>query len=234
MKLEQGTPTGSGLEASQLSRLYLNRFSREEEARKDELWEVLCRSFLQRFVPADAAVLDLACGNGEFSRHIQAREHYAVDLKENAQSYLPAHVQFRQALANNLDFLADASIDICFTSNFFEHLPSKPDLDAVVREVGRVLRPGGRFIAIQPNIRYAPGKYWDFYDHYLPLSDLSCAECFELNGLQVETLIARFLPWSTKSRVPKSPFLLRCYLRMPILWRFFGEQFLIIGRKPGN
>lgn len=87
----------------------------------------------------------------------------------------------------------DASIDVCFTSNFFEHLPDKAAMDRVLQEVLRVLVPGGTFMAMQPNIRYAPGEYWDFYDHFIPLSHLSAKEGFEKNGYEVDVLIPRFV-----------------------------------------
>lgn len=222
------------LSSEELAKLYSDRFNAEERLRKDALWAVLCSSFLQRYIPADATILDIAAGYGEFSRHIAARVKYAIDVSDEGARDLPDSVIFRKTPANELGFLDDNSVDVAFTSNFFEHLPSKAVLDSVIREVSRVLRPGGRLLAIQPNIRCAPHKYWDMYDHYLPLSDISCAEGFRLNGLEVETVIARFLPWSTKSKVPKSPFLLKCYLSLPLVWPLFGQQFFIVGRKPAH
>src|SRR5207248_9197018 len=67
---------------------------------------------------------------------------------------------------------------------------------AVLQEARRVLRPGGRFVSMQPNIRYEPAKYWDFYDHLLPLSHLSAEEAFAKNGYRVESVIPRFVPFS--------------------------------------
>jgi len=211
--------------------LYRNRFSAVERARKDEIWRVLCIHFFQRYVRPTDTVLDIASGLGEFSRHIKAARIIAVDVNPDAAEFLPAGATFSLTSAERLDFLSDNSIDVAFTSNFFEHLPTKVIVDKVVNEVRRVLRPGGIFIAVQPNIRYAYKEYWDFYDHYIALSHLSCSEAFELAGLRVVELIDRFLPFSTKSKLPTHPLLVRAYLACRPAWRFLGKQFLIVGQK---
>ena len=216
---------------TRLDALYRNRFSPEQRQVRDRVWETLCRHFFQRYVREGDTTLDLGCGFGEFSRFILARRRIAVDLNPDVRGMLPSEVEFHQADARRLDCLPTGSVDVCFTSNFFEHLLSKPDLDAVLGEVVRILRPGGRLVALQPNIRYAPGEYWDFYDHHLPLSHLSCAEAFALAGLEVVELVDRFLPFTTCSPIPKHPLLVRLYLSFPLAWRLMGRQFLIVGRK---
>jgi hypothetical protein len=85
---------------------------------------------------------------------------------------------------------------------------------------------------MQPNIRYEPAKYWDFYDHLLPLSHLSAEEAFAKNGYRVELVIPRFVPFSTKSAYPTHPLFVRMYLRLPFVWRFLGGQFVIVARAP--
>lgn len=211
--------------------IYRHRFSPADRESRARVWEVLCRHFFQRYVQESDTVLDLACGFGEFSRFIRARRKIAVDVNGDVAALLPVDVEFHPADAAQLAFLPSGSVDVCFTSNFFEHLPSKEALDAVLAEVHRVLRSGGRFVALQPNIKYAPGDYWDFYDHALPLSHLSCAEAFVAAGFEVTELVGRFLPFTTRSRLPRHPLLVRLYLRMRPAWWLMGRQFLIVGRK---
>ena len=217
-----------------VTKLYRHRFSAQEEVAKDRVWQVLVTHFFQRYIPRNATVLDLACGYGEFIRHVRAGRKIAVDLNTDSSSRLPPPIEFHLGAATRLDFLADESIDFCFTSNFLEHLPSKHEVNEVLAEVRRVLRPGGRFMALQPNIRYAYAEYWDFYDHHTALSHLSAAEAFSLAGFEVVELIDRFLPFSTKSALPKHPALVRAYLACPWAWRFLGKQFLIVGAKPAE
>jgi SAM-dependent methyltransferase len=216
---------------STLERLYRLRFSEKERERKNAIWQVLCGRFLQRYVRPTDTVLELAPGFGEFSRNIKAATIVAVDLNPDTASFLPAGAQFHLGSAERLDFLADGAVDVVFTSNFLEHLPSKAAVDNVLREVRRVLRPGGLFIALQPNIRFAYKEYWDFYDHRVALSHLSCTEALELSGLQVIEVIDRFLPFSTKSSLPTHPLLVRAYLAFRPAWRLLGKQFLIVARK---
>jgi SAM-dependent methyltransferase len=215
----------------QIDRLYQTRFPEQDRRAREALWAVLCSAFFQKYVRPEDTLLDLGCGFGEFSRHIRAARRIAVDQNAGAARFQSEGVEFHAADASDLSFLPDGSVDVCFTSNFFEHLPSKERMDAVLAEVRRVLRPGGRLVALQPNLRYAPGAYWDFYDHHLPLTHRSCAEAFAIAGFEVCELVGRFLPLTTRSRLPQWPWLVRLYLALPPVWRLFGGQFLIVGRK---
>jgi len=210
---------------------YRVRFSEAQRRRKDAVWKVLCEHFFQRYVPADATVLELASGYGEFLRYIRAGRKIAVDLNPEAKSFAPADAEFHLRGADDLSCFESSSVDVCFSSNFFEHLPTKEVLDRVLQEALRVLRPGGIYLAMQPNLRYAPGEYWDYYDHVLPLTHLSCREAFEKAGFVVTELIDRFVPFSTSSKLPQHPALVRLYLAVPLAWRLLGRQFVIVGRK---
>ena len=215
-----------------LARLYCVRFSAADVARKDKIWKVLCERFFQNYIPANATVLDIACGYGEFIRHIKARRKIAIDINPEWAPYLPPDVEFHAGSATDLSALSSESVDVCFSSNFFEHLPSKQILDRLLAEVLRVLKPNGLYVAMQPNLRYAPGEYWDYYDHVLPLTHLSCREAFAKAGFEVTELIDRFIPFSTASRLPQHPLLVRLYLLCRPAWRVLGRQFVIVGRKP--
>lgn len=218
------------MNAEELEALYGQRFSAAERRQKDRVWRALCEHYFQRFVAPSDTVLDLACGQGEFIRHIRCGRKIAVDLNPEAARTLPPQVRFVRAAATNLSEIETGTVHVCFISNFFEHLEDKREMDAVLREVKRVLKPGGRVINMQPNIRYEPGRYWDFYDHVLPLTERSAAEAYAKNGFTLELVVPRFVPFTTKSALPRHPLLVRAYLAVPLLWKVLGGQFLIVAR----
>jgi SAM-dependent methyltransferase len=214
-----------------LSRLYALRFSPDEKARKAAVWRVLCRSFFQRYVGENDTVLDIGAGYCEFVNHIVCRRKLALDLSEETPSHAGPGVEVVRARSTDLGVLPDGTVDVAFASNFFEHLPDKQDLLSTLAEVRRVLRPGGRCLILQPNIRYVGGAYWDFLDHHLPLTERSLVEALELVGLKPVEVRPRFLPFTTKSRLPSHPFLVWLYLKVPLAHRMLGRQSWIVAVK---
>ena len=215
-----------------LSTLYQQRFQPEEQTGKNAIWRVLCSAFFQRYVTSDDSVLDLACGYGEFINNIHCRRKFAVDLNEDSSRHVDDDVAFFLCPSTDLADLADASIDVVFVSNFFEHLPCKQDILKTLNEVNRVLKTAGRLMILQPNIRFLPGAYWDFFDHHLPLTDHSMVEALNLTGFTVDNVLPRFLPYTTKGRIPKHPVLVRLYLHVPPVWKIMGGQMFILAHKP--
>jgi SAM-dependent methyltransferase len=215
-----------------LASLYQNRFDADELTAKRRLWRVLCRHFFQRYVPRDSVLLDLACGYGEFLHGIEAREKHGLDLNADSAQHLPAEAKFHLGNAEGVPELASNSFDVVFCSNFLEHLHSKEAVSRVFAEVMRLLKPGGSLLLMGPNMRTVPGAYWDFWDHHLPLSERSLAEGLLIAGFELKRVTARFLPYSTKSHLPRASFLVVGYLHFPPAWRIMGKQFFIVARKP--
>jgi hypothetical protein len=112
-------------------------------------------------------------------------------------------------------------------------MPSKEDLLVTLREIARVLRVGGRLLVLQPNIRFAYREYWDFFDHHTPLSDRSLTEALEMLGFRVTEVRPRFLPYTTKTRLPQHPLLLRLYLRLPPAQWLLGKQMFLVAAWAG-
>lgn len=218
-----------------LSALYKYRFQEADRAKKLGIWREICRGYLQKKIGHGQVVLDLASGYGEFSQNIDAKRKIAVDLNPDAKAMLPADVEFLNVSATEFSSAVDEhSVDVVFTSNFLEHLLTKNDLDMVFAQVLHVLKPGGRFIILGPNIKYLASEYWDFYDHYLPLSHLSVEEGLVQSGFEVSEIIPKFLPYSTRSALPQASLFVAAYLRFPLAWHVLGKQFLVTGRKPAS
>ena len=116
-------------------------------------------------------------------------------------------------------------------SNLLEHMKNKDEVLKTIAEAYRILQMDGLFLILQPNIRYCYKRYWDFFDHHIPLSDRSLVEVLELIGFKIVKVYPKFLPYTTKSRLPQTTLFVKIYLKIPILWRIFGKQTLIIGKK---
>jgi 2-polyprenyl-3-methyl-5-hydroxy-6-metoxy-1,4-benzoquinol methylase len=219
--------------ATSVERIYRERFDEHDANRKNDIWKHIT-AYLQRFVDPAGRVLDIACDRGDFIRNIRAGEKWATDLRD-VSGHLTPEVRFVQANGLELDsVLPAAHFDVVFMSNYLEHLPSG---DAVVRQLRvahALLKPGGRVVVLQPNVRLVGGGYWDFIDHSVMLTERSLVEAAELAGLETLRLVTRFLPYTTKSRLPQRPFLVRAYLAFPPAWLLMGKQTLYVGARPAG
>ena len=216
--------------SAELQNIYEARFA-STHAYRNEVWKVLTAAFFQKLVPPSGAVLDLGCGYGEFINNIECETKYGMDLNPDAARYLATNVRLLAQDCASPWSLADDALDVVFTSNFFEHLPDKPALSRTLHQAHRCLRRGGKLIAMGPNVRALPGQYWDFFDHHIALSDRSLAEAMRIAGFNVVRAVPRFMPF-TLVDAPRYPLImLRTYLSLPIAWRVFGRQFLVVAEK---
>lgn len=102
-------------------------------------------------------MVDLGCGSGHLLRELSERfdQRIGLDVSRTRLDTLADGEtdgwEFREADLNGLFPLADASADAIIANQVIEHI-----LDPVkfVREIHRVLRPGGRCVMTTPNIRY--------------------------------------------------------------------------------
>ncbi len=214
-----------------LDLLYQGRFSQKEVESKARIWEVLCRNFFQQYISPNDTVLDLGAGYCDFINNIQCREKWAVDLNDDTPSLAHTDVTVQQSSSTNLSFLADESTDVVFTSNFLEHLRTKEEALQTFNEVHRILKTGGLFLILQPNIRHVGFEYWDFFDHHIALTDKSLIEGLLIKGFKIKRVISKFLPFTTKSKIPQHPFLVWLYLKMPLVWRIMGKQSFLVAEK---
>jgi SAM-dependent methyltransferase len=214
-----------------LQRIYELRFRATSDYRA-AVWRVLISQRFQRYLRPTDAVLDLGCGYGEFINQIRCGSKFAMDLNPDAPNRVAPDVKCLLQDCAAVWPLPDNSLDVVFTSNFFEHLPDKPALGRTLDQALRCLKPAGRLIAMGPNIKYLPGTYWDFWDHYLPLTELSLREALENRGFAVEECISKFLPYTIIGGPHYPLFFVRAYLLLPFAWPIFGRQFLVVARKP--
>lgn len=111
---------------------------------------------LMSAVPLVHPVLDIGCGDGHFAS-IAYREPIDVgidvmdrDLAEAAALRPAVFRDLVKASATELPF-ADGAFATVLSNCVIEHIP---DADAVMSEIGRVLRPGGTFATTLPSEHY--------------------------------------------------------------------------------
>ena len=213
-----------------LTQIYEKRFSGHENYRK-RVWKILIYDFFSKWIKSTDHVLDLGCGYGEFINHTKCEVRHAMDLNPKTKSLLDKEIILHQQDCSESWEIDSNSLDLVFTSNFFEHLPNKESLDRTMGEVKKALKSGGRLIAMGPNISVLKGKYWDFWDHHVALSDQSLCELLQIHNFTIEQSESKFLPYNMV-RVKERPlFMVSLYLRFPFLWKIFGKQFFIVSRK---
>lgn len=210
---------------------YQNRFESSDSYR-DAVWKILCNDFFSKYIPETSVLLDLGAGWGEFSRNIKAARKYAMDLNPDCGRRVSGSSTFLLQDCSTTWPLENGVLDVVFTSNFLEHLPSKDLIDRTLREAHRCLKPGGKIICLGPNVKFVPGSYWDYWDHFTPITEESMAEALSLKGFKLSNKIDRFLPYTMSGG--KNPPLLavKLYLKLPFVWPFFGKQFLVMAVKP--
>jgi SAM-dependent methyltransferase len=102
-------------------------------------------------IGADQTVLDIGCGVGRLTRALATRAGRVIGLdvsremlaraqEHNAQL---ANVEWVHGDGASLGAIGDASVDGCFSHVVFQHIPDPDVTLGYVRDMGRVLRPGG-------------------------------------------------------------------------------------------
>ena len=103
--------------------------------------------------PGEMRVLEIGCGAGRVTRAFAKLfgEVHAVDVSgemvERARQALRDFPNARVYQNNGTDLtvLPELVFDFAFSSIVFQHIPSREIIETYVREVHRVLRPGGLF-----------------------------------------------------------------------------------------
>jgi SAM-dependent methyltransferase len=175
-------------------------------------WDFNLPALLELLPPPGRLTVDVACGEGRVARELKARGHRIVGIEGSpalAAAAREADPDFEVHVADAARVpLANASADLAVSSLALLNLD---DLDGAVREVARVLSPGGRFCfsIVHPfnspkplgdhaeagsyfaeygyaEMREREGRRMTFHDIHRPLERYAAA--LERAGLLIEAL----------------------------------------------
>lgn len=194
---------------------------------REQVWRVICR-YLERYLPPRAAILDLGAGYCSFINQVRAAEKHALDVFPGFVAHAAPDVRTHVGPCWDLRAFSDGQLDVVFSSNLLEHL-SRTEAHDTLSEVRRVLKPGGRFVIIQPNFRYCAREYFDDYTHQFVFSHVSLADLLASEGFRVDVVVPRFMPLTLKSRLPHWPWAVALYLRLPV--RPLAKQMLLVATR---
>ncbi len=132
----------------------LDATTNEDECR--ELWEAETEAAMPHLlsgipIQRNWTCLEIGCGVGRLLKPIAQRCETAIgiDISANmiewSKSYLKDVPNAETRLGNgcNLPGVADASVDFVYSHLMFQHLTRFDIVDAYLREIRRVLKPGG-------------------------------------------------------------------------------------------
>lgn len=101
--------------------------------------------------PSGMRVLDIGCGAGRLAEGLAARfgEVWGLDISERmlgeARQRCPVKARWVLGDGTSLAGIPDESVDYAISYEVLQHVPHPSVAFSYVREVGRVLRPGGGF-----------------------------------------------------------------------------------------
>lgn len=114
-------------------------------------WYPLISEAIQKY-SKDAVVLDLGCGPGEYTSKMAkyAKKVFGVDSAERMIEYAKKNYPEINFIKSNAEStpIEDKSVDVVFSFGLFEYVESKEKL---MKEISRVLKPGGIAVVLAPN-----------------------------------------------------------------------------------
>lgn len=185
-------------------------------------------------------ILDIGCGVGTFAFHCAnfGARAYGIDYSFESVKMAGALVH-KFGVASRIKFILgnamrlpfrDASFDKIIAADFIEHI-THGDKDALLKEMQRLLKPGGAVVIFTPNgIRERIGDwYWRmrhaFFGETVPSTDLHF-------GLTTRSAFESLLKKNNFSSILRYVDITRPYLaRLPLVRDFLALELLWILKK---
>lgn len=114
-------------------------------------------------------ILDYGCGTGKVSKKFRDKgaQVIGVDVSlpmlDIAKKDDASGIDYRHIASGNMDFLEEASVHDAFAAFVFCNVDTRTAAVAIMRNVLRLLKPGGRFIVLNANWEDCNGREFISY-----------------------------------------------------------------------
>lgn len=155
---------------------------------------------IARLLEPGSTVLEIGCGAGELLQRIAKRGLVARGVENSPHAVAGARALGLDVYQGTLAeaHLEDASVDAVILKHVIEHLPSP---SATLKEIHRVLRPGGYVVLWLPNGASLEarlfGRYWHGYDlprHLFTFGPRTISDMLSRGGFRVTRLSYSWVP----------------------------------------
>jgi len=153
--------------------------------------------YFRPFCSEKSVLLDFGCNDGLFLRNLPAKRRIGVEVNRyalEACSKLIAEIGIPIDLHESLETVPENSVDVVISNHVLEHVTNPLE---ILRQVRRVLRPGGTFILVTPFDDFRSSQYRNWQscdrDHHLftwgplNLGNLVTEAGFEVNESRICT-----------------------------------------------
>lgn len=138
--------------------LYYERFDHDLLEKRPRVRELMTKAFAKLFPEKVENLLDVGCGTGFYFPLL--RQHtgsitgvdVCLPMLDEAKQQISSHglTNCHVIAGSALELpLKDESMDAVLSWDFLHHVP---DVPRALSEITRVLKPGGRYIALEPNL----------------------------------------------------------------------------------
>lgn len=181
---------------------YLNTVYSEKNKPYTIYPDKLCKYLFNTFkLKPNDRLLDIGCGRLEFARgfHKLGVEVFGVDSSNSIFEFVKGDkiVVKKVDLEKELVPFDNSYFDVIFCKSFIEHFyyPEK-----IVKEVYRLLKPGGKFIILTPDWEANYKIFYDDYTHRTPFTITALRNILAIHGFCNISVVK--------------------FRQLPLLWRF--------------